>query len=66
MMSQTLTLKSPTRPLALGTLYSHTKSVSGLILSAKSQVEVPETEALGSGSLLNEGVNVAFWNKSRL
>ena len=66
MMSQTLTLKLPTRPLALGTLYAHTKIVYGLVLSAKSQVEVPETEALGSGSLLNEGLNMAIWNKSRL
>ena len=65
-MSQNFTFNSHTRPLALGTLYSHTKIFSGSILSAKSQLEVPGTEALGSGSLLNEGVNVAIWNKSRL
>ena len=50
-ISQNLTLKSPTWPLAQGTMCSHTKIVSGPILPAKSQVEVPDTEALASGSL---------------
>ena len=50
-MSQNLTLKSPTWPLAQGTMCSHTKIVSGSILPTKSQVEVPGTEAVASGSL---------------
>ena len=51
-MSQNLTLKSPTSPLAQGTMCSHTKIASGPILPTKTQVEVPGTEAVASGSLL--------------
>lgn len=50
-MSQNLTLKSTTWPLAQGTICSHTKIVSGTIHAANSQVEVLGTEALASGSL---------------
>ena len=49
-MSQNLTLKSPTWPLAQGTMCSHTEIAFGPMLPAKSQVEVPKTEALASGS----------------
>ena len=49
-MSQNLTLKSPTWPLAQGTMCSHTKIVSGPILPINPQVEVPGTEAVASGS----------------
>ncbi len=46
-MSENLTRKSPTWPLAQETICSHTKIVSGPILSAKT----PGSEALGPGSL---------------
>lgn len=48
--SQNITLKSPTWPLAQGTMCSHTEIMSGPILPAIPQVEVPGTEALASGS----------------
>ena len=50
-ISQNLTPKCPTWPLAQGTMCSHTKSMSSSNLTAKPQVEVPGTEALASGSL---------------
>lgn len=49
-ISQNLPLKSPTWPLAQGTMCSHTKIASGSILHTETQVKVAGTEALTSGS----------------
>ena len=59
-ISQNLTLKSPTWPLAQGTLCSYTKIVSSPILHAIPQVEVPGTEALASGTLFAGKCNCGY------
>ena len=48
--SQNLPLKSPTWPLAEGTMCSHTKIASSSIFHTETQVKVSGTEALTAGS----------------